>query len=176
MWQIGAEDHFTEKNKFKRRNQMKAVTRSKLNILCMIIAIILVLTLASCGGETIETESESIRETESNETESNETEFNETESNETEPDETESTETEPTETESTETEPTETESAETEPAETESTETTEPAETESTETEPAETEPTETETETSGGLVSGGTSTDDSNFSELHRPPRSKDD
>ena len=150
MWQIGAEDHFTEKNKFKRRNQMKAVTRSKLNILCMIIAIMLVLTLAACGGETIETESESIRETESNETESNETESNETESNETE---------------SNETEPTETESAETEPAETESTE-----------TEPAETEPTETETETSGSLVSGGTSTDDSNFSELHRPPRSKDD
>ena len=155
MWQIGAEDHFTEKNKFKRRNQMKAVTRSKLNILCMIIAIMLVLTLAACGGETIETESESIRETESNETESNETESNETE---------------PTETEPTETEPTETESTETESAETE------PAETESTETEPAETEPTETETETSGGLVSGGTSTDDSNFSELHRPPRSKDD
>ena len=160
MWQIGAEDHFTEKNKFKRRNQMKAVTRSKLNILCMIIAIMLVLTLAACGGETIETESESIRETESNETESNETESNETESNETESNETESNETE-----SNETEPTETESAETEPAETESTE-----------TEPAETEPTETETETSGGLVSGGTSTDDSNFSELHRPPRSKDD
>ena len=78
--------------------------------------------------------------------------------------------TEPATTEPATTEPTETESTETESAETE------PAETESTETEPAETEPTETETETSGGLVSGGTSTDDSNFSELHRPPRSKDD